>query len=112
MELKILGTIFVVFYAEVSATMLNLTFVHSYMMKYSLNFPLFVLHPLDLDQLYSDMVNITFPTFSFYCYEEGDRTSNNYLIQGSLAMITYNFQKMIHKEWLNLSTTKMQTLIW
>ena len=72
MGLQSLRTIvLLVLSAEASAAMLSLNFVESYMTMYKLKFPLFVLHPSDLDAFYEEMANMTFQTFSCYCYEEG-----------------------------------------
>ena len=71
MRLQSLHIVLLVFSAEVSASMLNLKFVESYMMMYKLKFPLFVFHPMDLDAFYEEMANVTFQTFTCFCYEEG-----------------------------------------
>ena len=73
MELRSLQIIILVFSLspEVSASTLSLNFVDSYMTMYDLKFPLFVLHPLDLDTFYEEIADLTFQTFSCYCYEEG-----------------------------------------
>ena len=41
------------------------------MTLYRLRFPLFVLHPMDVDIFYEEMTNVMFETFSCLCYEEG-----------------------------------------
>ena len=71
MGLHSLHIVVLLFSAEASASMLSLNFVESYMTMYKLKFPLFVLHPSDLDAFYEEMANMTFQTFSCYCYEEG-----------------------------------------
>ena len=71
MGLQSLHIVVLLFSAEASASMLSLNFVESYMTMYKLKFPLFVLHPSDLDAFYEEMANMTFQTFSCYCYEEG-----------------------------------------
>ena len=77
MVLKGLHIILLVFRVEVADSILSLNFVNSYMTMYKLKFPLFVLHPMDLDTFYEEMAKMTFSTFSCYCYEEGEDIYDN-----------------------------------
>ena len=82
MELKSLHMILFFLSAEVSTSRISLKFVDSYMTKYNLKFPLFILHPSDLDTFFEDMTIMKFQTFSSYCYEEG--------------IVTYTYDKQVN----------------
>ena len=77
MSLRILHVIvFAVCSTGASTSVLNINFLESYMMMYKLKFPLFILHPSDLDTFYEEMANtsLSSASFSCFCYEEGKKT--------------------------------------
>ena len=88
--------VLLVYSAEVSASLLSLKFVESYMKMYKLNFPMFILHPSDLDSFYEEMTNTTFQTFSCFCYEQGKEMCN--IKHWGKYTSTQNLQTKICKE--------------